>query len=232
MYEPKIYAFICTRSKDFSSVTQKYLSYLAICGIDVKLLVNQNSIFSGYEKALAKTDPNPEDIIILSHDDVAVNMPYTGFTSIITKSITDDTGFVGPAGTTYLGDDSVWWDHDRWNQGYHRGGVFHISKEKDQLETTIYGRNGQVVVLDGLFLAAKAKVLKEIGLRKPEYLKEHWDFYDLHYTLSAHRKGYINKTIPLPIIHYSRGELAGRDSWHTNREGFREYYKKEFPITC
>jgi len=228
----KIHAFICTRSKNLSDVTKGYIQYLASCFIEVKLLVNQKSIFSGYAKALKRTDPNPDDIIILSHDDVEIKMPFFTFKSVLQKNITNKTGFVGPAGTTYLDKDAVWWDHSRWQQGYHKGKVFHVEKETEKLENTFYGENGRVVVLDGLFLAAKAKVLKEISLEKPEYLKGDWDFYDIHYTYSAHQKGYINKTIPLHIIHHSRGELAGRDSWHQNRQSFIEKNKEEFPIIC
>jgi len=229
---PKIYAFICTRSKTLTAVTEKYLSYLVLCGIEVKLLVNQKSIFSGYEKAYNRVNPKSNDIIILSHDDIDIKMPSPLFTKTLISNIQATTGFVGVAGTTYLGEDVVWWDHQRWQQGLHRGSVHHVDKDKLDTHTTYYGSNGQVVVLDGLFLAAKAKIIKEIGLTKPNYLKGDWDFYDIHYTLSAHILGYQNKTIPISLVHYSRGELAGRESWHENRKLIYEEYKEKFPITC
>tara|TARA_R110000744_G_scaffold99308_1_gene191731 strand:- start:1024 stop:1722 length:699 start_codon:yes stop_codon:yes gene_type:complete len=232
MPDQKIYAFICTRSKQLTDITQKYLQYLALSSIEVKLIVGQSSIFEGYLKAFKKTKPNPDDIIILSHDDIQIRLPLPSLREVLIKNITKGTGFVGPAGTTYLGKDSVWWNQERWGQGYHKGEVFHVTKETQKLDRTVYGPNGQVVVLDGLFLAAKAKVLEEIGLEKPDYLEGEWDFYDIHYTHSAHQKGYINKTVPLSIIHHSRGELAGRDSWHRNRELFIKKNEKEFPITC
>ena len=52
------------------------------------------------------------------------------------------------------------------------------------------------------------------------YLEGLWDFYDIHYTTSAHTLGYKNYTVPLDIVHYSNGELVGRDSWLKNREAF------------
>ena len=232
MSDQKIYAFICTRSKDLTPITKKYLSYLVLCGIEVKLLVNQKSIFSGYEKAFNKINPDPDDIIILSHDDLDIKMQYTAFKSTLIKGVRSTTGFVGVAGTTYLGEDVVWWDHAKWQQGLHRGSVHHVEDNKLDTHTTFYGAHGPVVVLDGLFLATKAKVLKEIGLAKPEYLKGDWDFYDIHYTLSAHTLGYQNITAPLKIVHYSRGELAGRDSWHENKQLVYEKYKEDFPIVC
>jgi len=59
-----------------------------------------------------------------------------------------------------------------------------------------------------------------VGLEKPDYFTGDWDFYDIHYTASAFLKGYTNKVIDLNILHNSRGELVGRDSWHLNREAF------------
>ena len=84
------------------------------------------------------------------------------------------------------------------------------------------------MVLDGLFLAAKAKVIKEVGLDKPEYFDGDWDFYDIHYTTTAFNKGYTNRVLGMNILHDSRGELVGRDSWEKNRIAFIQ--NNELPI--
>ena len=78
----------------------------------------------------------------------------------------------------------------------------------------------KVVVLDGLFLAASARTLREVGLEKPSYLKGDWDFYDIHYTFTAFDRGLTNVTVPIHIAHHSRGELVGRDGWNDNRLAF------------
>ena len=69
-------------------------------------------------------------------------------------------------------------------------------------------------------VAARGDVIRNVGLNKPEYFKGEWDFYDIHYTTTAYNKGYCNKVINLDILHNSRGELVGRDSWHENRAAF------------
>ena len=74
--------------------------------------------------------------------------------------------------------------------------------------------------MDGLFLAARGEVLREVGLDKPEYFEGGWDFYDIHYTITAHEKKYHNRVLPINILHNSKGELVGRDSWHKNRQAF------------
>ena len=92
--------------------------------------------------------------------------------------------------------------------------------EKKLPYPTFYGPYDNVAVLDGLFLAAKAKNLKTVGLEKPQYFEGEWDFYDIHYTTTALKHGMKNRAVPIPMIHHSSGQLVGRDSWHKNRQAF------------
>ena len=205
---------------------------LSSFGVAVKVLVNQNSIFEAYEKGLSLCNASPKDIIILCHDDLQITGSKAEFIAALSKCIDKETGIVGPAGTTLLGQDAIWWNQERWQAGYHRGEVRHRNEVngQTQIHNTSYGPHGQVVALDGLFLAARAEVWKDIGLQKPKHFEGLWDFYDIHYTTTAHNKGYKNFTIPLNIIHLSRGELVGRDSWHKNREAFIS--NTELPLSC
>ena len=215
----KTYAFICTRNKNFSTTLKRLLKYLDEANVATKLLISQNSIFSGYEKAFNRIKPEDNDIIILCHDDIEVLTDTNNFNTILKVELNKDTGFIGVAGTTYLGEDAVWWNHDNWAKGYHRGTVYH-GDSMGKAAKTHYGAPGEVTVMDGVFLAARAKVLKDIKLEKPSYFVGDWDFYDIHYTSKAHRLGYKNKVAPINILHHSRGELVGRTSWHKNREAF------------
>ena len=216
-----IHAFICTRSREeVSKTTNELLSYLSSCSINIILLANQTSLFSAYKRAFDKVSPKPEDIVILCHDDIEIREKPEIFIEKLKNSLKkESTGFAGPAGTTYLGGDAVWWDHDRWQQKLHKGKVTHVDPVGKEY-VTLYGPPEDVVVLDGLFLAAKASVLEKIGLEKPEYFEGDWDFYDIHYTSQAFLKGYTNTIIDLDILHKSRGELVGRESWHKNRAAF------------
>jgi hypothetical protein len=225
-----IHAVICTRSRDdVSETTDKLIRFLCDCKIGVYLVADAKSIFSAYQGAFEKIDPDPEDIIIFCHDDIEIwDDPRYFVQKLIETTALPETGFVGPAGTTCLGADAVWWDQDRWQQGKHRGQVQHLDKKQGKQWTTHYGDAGDVVVLDGLFLAARARVVKDIGLEKPEDFVGEWDFYDIHYTSKAFLKGYTNKVILLKVLHNSLGELVGRESWHMNRAAF--IAKNEFPM--
>ena len=224
-----INAVICTRTtKKVSETTDKLVKYFANCGIKVYLLGNQPSIFEAYKKAYDKINPDRDDVIIFCHDDIEIRDSSEVFIEKI-KILTSlpETGFIGPAGTTHLSENAVWWDQELWKAGKHRGLVFHVDQQGKEY-ATYYGEPDDVLALDGLFLAAKAKVIENVGLEKPEYFEGEWDFYDIHYTTTAFNKGYINKILPLNIVHHSRGELVGRDSWHKNRAAFIE--NTELPL--
>ena len=225
----KFFAIICTRDKNLKEVTSNLVSTLSSYKVDVKLLANQESIFKAYKKGLKKCKANPDDIIILCHDDIKILSTYPQFIAALSKCVWKKTGIVGPAGTTKLEKDAVWWNQERWQAGYHRGFVKHYSKEHQNVHDTLYGPHGQVIALDGLFLAARKDVWEKVELQKPNYFEGEWDFYDIHYTTKAHLLGYKNYTVPVEMIHYSRGELVGRDSWHKNREAF--IANTNFPIT-
>lgn len=226
----KLFAIICTRDKKLGEVTSALVHTLSSYGVEVKLLVNQQSIFSAYKKGMDSCDAKEKDIIICCHDDLKLLATKSQFMMAISKCVHQEVGFIGPAGTANLGEDAVWWNHDRWQAGHHRGSVNHYSTEDDKVNVTNYGSHGKVVALDGLFLAARKEVWEKVGVKKPDYFEGDWDFYDIHYTTTCHGLGYKNYAVPINMIHQSKGELVGRDSWHKNRESF--IHNTELPLTC
>ena len=227
-----IHAFICTRSKKLEKTTQDLVEYYNDAGIKVSLIAGARSIFSGYKSAFEKANPAPEDIIILCHDDIEILVNKKLFlTLLIDKLSYKKNGFVGVAGTTRLGESGVWWDIKLWQDQFHSGFVLH-GHDINKADPSFYGKYRRVVALDGLFLAATADTLRKVDLAKPDYLSGDWDFYDIHYTVSAHKQGFQNHTLPIMIMHHSSGELVGRDSWHNNRKAFLNKYKNDIPITC
>ena len=223
-----IHFIIPTKSNEMTETKNKLQSYvttyLRLVGCGSKTLnwaVGCKSIFEAYEstfKSIIETKkPSKQDIFVFCHDDIEIHTMPDLFISILKKELDKgQTGFVGVAGTRKLTESAVWWDHQVWKEGLHRGFVFH-GKE---LGSTFYGPNGPVVVLDGLFMACSYGTLQDIKLSKPVDYNGDWDFYDIYYSMQAHKKGYINKTVPITISHLSKGELAGRDSWHANRQAF------------
>ncbi len=214
------HVFICTRQKCLSETTTRLADYFKSAGWKVKFLINEDSIFEAYSKAFESTEKNDLDNYILCHDDIEIFTEPKVFNRIIfNHTLRPERGFLGVAGTTFLSEDAVWWNQEAWRRGLHSGSVFH-GEDILTAKETYYGPPRQVVVLDGLFLAASGKTLKEIGLEKPEYFSGNWDFYDLHYTVKAHQKKLQNFVAPIQILHNSEGSLVGRDSWTANRQEF------------
>ena len=216
-----IYCVLCTRSIDkITKTTKNLLDYLAKAEIETRVMAGSKSIFTAYKKAFDHINPKRDDIVIFCHDDIEIRGDVEDFKNVLINTLKDESvGFIGPAGTTYLSKNAVWWDHELWKQGFHRGLVKHLNSQGKEYDT-YYGEPDAVVVLDGLFLAATGKTIRQVGLEKPEYFEGEWDFYDIHYTTKAHLQGLTNRVIKLNILHNSAGELAGRDSWHKNREAY------------
>ena len=226
----KIFAFICTRNKSLPDYTQKLVSYLSRCKIEVTLLVNKESIFQAYSEAVKDTPLKDDDIVIFCHDDIEIIMDPQQFINVLIRaSRRAKSGFFGVAGTSCLTEDAVWWNREVWQEGKHRGLVLH-GNSLTSSQYTYYGDPGRVVCLDGLFLGISGKTLKDLNLDKPDYFEGDWDFYDIHYTIQAHKKGFYNTVEPIFLLHRSIGELAGRDSWHKNREAFIEASKLPIQI--
>ena len=112
-----IHATICTRSReDVTATTDKLLSFLAQCDIKICLISGSRSIFEAYEGAYAHINPNPEDILIFCHDDIEIHHSPEEFLNILKENLdSDEVGFIGPAGTTYLSPNAIVGDWDYYD---------------------------------------------------------------------------------------------------------------------
>ena len=64
---------------------------------------------------------------IFCHDDIELREDPVQFVDKLNRILSlPETGFVGPAGTTYLSQNAVWWDQEQWRAGRHRGKVWHL----------------------------------------------------------------------------------------------------------
>jgi GT2 family glycosyltransferase len=84
----------------------------------------------------------------------------------------------------------------------------------------IFGSSGEVKLLDGLFLAAKSETFKKSNIRFDARFKFH--FYDMDICRSASESGLRLGTIPLSVIHESKGDFSSAN-W---LESYHAYIKK------
>jgi hypothetical protein len=216
-----IYAIIPTRdTENLTHTTKDLLEFFEKCSIQAVLVKGGDSIFETYETEFNKLELKDTDVCIFCHDDIHIlDTPSAFVWNLKTAFMGEDVGFVGAAGTKYLGETAIWWDMELWKMGMHSGRVKHIDPE-GKTYITDYGPPMNVAVLDGLFLAATANTIRDVGLSKPDWLTGAWDFYDIYYTSKALMQGKVNKVMKVDILHRSRGELVGRMSWHENRQAF------------
>lgn len=78
-------------------------------------------------------------------------------------------------------------------------------------------------LLDGVFLAAPAALLKASGVRFDERFT--FDFYDMDFCRSATRAGLMLGTWPITIIHESAGEF-GKPSWVAARQVYFDKWEE------
>ena len=219
------YAVICTRdTSSLDKTAWDLLNYYSAGGFQVHIIGGAHSIFHAYNAKVKELDPDDDDVFVFCHDDIGISERVDYLKERLNQVLNyQDTGFVGVAGTTHLGTEAVWWNQVQWQAGKHRGCVWHKDKEGQPYKTT-YGDQGEVVVMDGLFMACTGKTAQMMDFSKPEFFEGEWDFYDIYYCAEARKLGLKNRVMNLEIIHNSRGELVGRDSWHKNREAFIANY--------
>lgn len=190
-------------------------------------LVDENSIFSAYDWVIKDSSFKDDDIIIFCHDDIEIWDDPVSFRKQLQKALEPGVGWIGVAGTTVLPPDSTWWDLERRKQGLHRGFVWQ-GKSRQDFYPNHFGPPGKVVALDGCFLAISMKTARSLDLSKPKFLSGQWDFYDIHYTISAHIAGLDNYVVPIHILHNSKG--TPREDWHENRKTFSLHHRFKFPF--
>jgi len=233
----KIILSICSRlnkeSKSLSSI-KDYVNK-APSHIDMRIAVAYDapSIYQGHTQNLdwttLDTKLEDDDIIVMCHDDIQIMTNHHEFESYLKLCLKPNVGFLGVAGSTYFDMEKIngaWWSSR--NFGATRGFVFQ-GNDHVFMAPNYFGPYGQVVVLDGCFIACSYKTLKLMGLHQPSYLSGPWDFYDIHLTFKAHRMGYSNFTVPIIIRHESPGEM--RKDWYKARDEFVKFFRNELPVT-
>ena len=164
------------------------------------------------------------DIIVLCHDDLDIISKPSDLKKALQVARHPGVGFVGLAGACRMPQDGAWWNARR--TGDARGFIFQ-GTDATTMYPNYFGKSGQVLVLDGCFLAATFKNINTIGLAEPDYLETGWDFYDIHLTYKAHLEGFANYTIPIIAMHESPGIM--REGWFAAKDKFLRNHAATLP---
>lgn len=164
-----------------------------------------------------------KDILLFVHDDVWLDDPQWIEKLVIAVERYD---IVGVAGNTRISRDQPSWltkevsaDRFEWDYPHLSGSISHGNP--NDRKPVFFGVSPAVCqLLDGVFLAARANVLKKSNVRFDEQFKFH--FYDLDFCRSARHAGLLLGTWPIELTHQSEGSFLS-PLWN---EGLRLYRKK------
>lgn len=188
----------------------------------MNVIYDAPSIYEGHQKNIDyfKTlNMEDDDIIVMCHDDIDIISNESDLLRCLEIARKPNVGFVGLAGACRMPGDGAWWNARK--TGDARGFVFQ-GTDPATMMPNYFGKCGQVVVLDGCFLAITYGKLKKVGIEQPDYLESGWDFYDIHMTYKAHLDGYSNFVVPIIAMHESPGHM--REGWYTAKEKFMRYH--------
>lgn len=234
--EPEIHVLLPTRDENTAKASTSDKFFQEIGHSQYEYRIGHDSIFDVVTSQIhhGPVYHDNRDILVVMHDDVDILSNKEVFKYCLEPLKDEATGFVGVAGTQFLRQSAVWWEGMQQPSAITAlAGTVGHGNSLSEMHRTVYGPGNkrQVVVMDGLFLAATYKTWRAIRTSMPEGFVGGWDFYDLYYTFQAHMKGLKNYVMPLDVLHKSHGEISGKEGWHKNREVFLRKYGKHLPQT-
>tara|TARA_Y100001973_G_C5140820_1_gene302830 strand:- start:380 stop:1099 length:720 start_codon:yes stop_codon:yes gene_type:complete len=225
-----IYFSVCARQNKQPKSLKKITDYCnGHDAFGISISYDAESIYKGHEENMSffkKMPLEDGDIIVLCHDDLDIISKPEDTIKLLNTARKSNVGFVGLAGSTHLPPDGAWWNARR--TGDARGFVFQ-GDNPETMTPNYFGKPGQVVVLDGCFLAITYANLKKIGLDQPKYLETGWDFYDIHLTYKSHLQGFSNYVVPIITMHESPGIM--REGWFAAKDKFLRHHAATLPYS-
>jgi GT2 family glycosyltransferase len=151
-----------------------------------------------------------EDVLCFVHDDVQFGFTYMQLAKAL--EAVQRCGIVGVCGATRLEDDGTWW------QKLTREEVNTCCRGAIGSPHGVLRWNGfgQVVVVDGVLLMMRRAIFEALGGFNEQLTGAH--FYDVDISLRAHRAGYVNEVVDLPVFHKSTGNYDA--VWEASRRQF------------
>jgi len=182
---------------------------------------NTTTIAKVYNKAIDFAIKENVDCLVLCHDDVIIESNL----DVKIPELCDRFDMFGVAGTTQckLEKPALW--HlmgGGFGGGNLHGAVAHGTQ--DQKSMTYFGPYPKrTVMLDGVFLAIKKEVFTKI--RFDETCPAGFHFYDLQYSMDAHKAGFKVGVGDIMITHASPGLREFTDEFNKGQEWFLQRYK-------
>jgi hypothetical protein len=196
---PMISIIIC--SADGAKLARVSAMYQrAMAGTDFELIsiTDARGLCEGYNRGVALSRG---DVVIFSHDDVAIfcrDLPGRLFGHL------QHCDLLGVAGTTRL----CAGDWSRSGPPYLYGQIIDVDPIKRQVQATIFGaptrRVDRIQALDGVFLCCRRELAEQVRFDEQTFAGFH--MYDLDFSFRTHLAGHRVAVVnDLDLLHESRG---------------------------
>jgi GT2 family glycosyltransferase len=180
---------------------------------------NTYGICAAYNEGMARAQG---ELLLFLHEDVL--FVTDGWGALVLEAFRDRTIVgVGVAGSAILCKDNSWF---RAGQPHIHGHVIH--PHDDRFDKEVYFApddvSADVVVLDGVFIAVRAKDAQAVGFDEERFPK--FDFYDVDFTLRLAQRGRILAVPRILLKHFSRRDF---DADYFSNPAFQEKHGRVLP---
>lgn len=219
----EIISVYASQYKDSKELQEKYEKYSALHNANsdrVKISAHYNNR-SSLSKIYNSYINNGENIVVLTHDDVLIKdlnwieKLHNAFEKY------DVIGLAGGS-EARVAAPCLW--HIMCPPKTHRGCVSHVNESRDGTFVTNFGKQGRVLLLDGLFLAFKQKKLFEAGVCFDETNPSKFHFYDLDFCMTCNSKKLKLGTVNIDVVHNSHGLRTYTDEWLAGQAWFMQKF--------
>jgi len=177
-----------------------------------------NSVIDSYK--------DEDCVLVLTHDDVLITDDK--WLEKLHQAL-EKYDIVGLAGgiNPVIRQPALW--HLMCARADQRGEVSHVDMGRNAVFVTPFGKNGRVVLLDGLFLAFNPKKIAQAGIKFDESNPAKFHFYDLDFSLQCNKAKLKLGTTNIKVIHGSQGlrnptdEFRLAEDWFINKARTGQY---------
>ncbi len=199
----------------FERVCANYRERLAGVPHEIIGIHDAQSLCEGYARGLARSSG---DIVVFSHDDIAIHAP--DFANRLRNRL-NEYELVGVVGSTQLSGEG--WLYSRWPHIHGQVGMAAAAGTDGGFTITAFHMRGAATpgaqVLDGLFFACRRELAEAIGFDAATF--DGWHFYDFDFSYRAWRAGRRTAVChDLLIEHASQGGYNAE--WLRYAQRFRE----------
>jgi hypothetical protein len=178
---------------------------------------NTEGLSTIYNKYI--TDENSDKIVLFVHDDLIIDTLF--LVEHLRKSPYTVTGLAGTKSLNLNVEKTAW--HLMSDRNDYLGEVRHFND--NNIWCTTFGPTiGQVVALDGLFLAVNVEQILTTGACFNETFNFH--HYDIAFAMECQKHKVTMGVMPINVIHYGLGDSMLTADWEDSNKKFKDAYCK------